>query len=139
MFVKPRCFKVNATRVSWDFICTILANYSCSLVLLAKLRRFGISECFYTHPPPLRRATRPTFPFSVLRPSIFANLASHINSAEAVSGCTDSENGLRFTFKTKAAQHRTGTKVEPKSTLCVCTKALSDMFLVPAQELSGIV
>ena len=47
MFVTPQCFKVNGVCVSWDFICLF-----CTVVLLAKLRRSWISECFLpTHFP----------------------------------------------------------------------------------------
>ena len=52
---------------------------------------------FYPHTSP--SATRPTFPFSVLRPSISIFAKSHLpylNSAKVVSN--DSENGLLYNF-----------------------------------------
>ena len=48
---------------------------------------------FFTHSPPLRRRVPPL----PLRPSIFAkSRRPYLNTAKAVSGCNDSENGVPF-------------------------------------------
>ena len=47
------------------------------LVVLAKLRRSGIFQMFFTHPPPLRRRVLPFLSLSDDPPSL-QNLASHI-------------------------------------------------------------
>ena len=83
MFVIPWGFRVNATRVSWDFICLFkysipaLWSFSPSYAVLGFQNVF----CLPTSPS----ATRPTFPLSVLRPSFFAkSCLPYLNSAKAV-------------------------------------------------------
>ena len=88
---KP-AFKVNATRVSWDFKYLFQQSIPALWSFSPSYAVLGFQNVF--HPPTSPSATRPTFPFSVLLPSIFAkSRLPYLNSEKAVSGCNDSENG----------------------------------------------
>ena len=97
MFITPRCVEVDATRVSRDFICQLKQTIFLLFGRSHQVTPFWDFRRFFFYPPTSPSATRPTFPFSVLRPSIFVkSRLPYLNSAKAVSGCNDSENGLRF-------------------------------------------
>ena len=82
----PRCLRVNATRVSWDFICLFKQTIPALWSFSPSYAVLGFQNVFY--PPTSPSASRPTFPFSVLRPSIFAKSRfPYLTSAKAVSGC----------------------------------------------------
>ena len=74
----------------------IYANFLWFSVSLAKLRRSGPVKFFFPLPSPLRRRVHLSL-ISVLRPSASAKSCfPQLSIAKVVSGCFDSENGLRF-------------------------------------------
>ena len=86
MFVMSRCFRVNVTRVSWDFICLLKQSIPALWFFTPSYAVLGFQNVSY--PPTSPSATRPTFPFSVFAKSRLP----YLNSAKAVSGFN--QNGL---------------------------------------------
>ena len=79
MFVMPRCFRGNAIRVSWDFICLFKQSIPALWFFSPSYAVLGFQNVFTPPPPPspLRRRVLSFLSLSY-DPIPLQNLASHI-------------------------------------------------------------